>query len=190
VPLLSINKTGVNLMRFRINIIAVLMLLLGVNAMVFARAATQTGYSQDRIFNPADVRIIDLNASSLGAEDSIGPDSQVVYGPISLSTSSNEPMYSGFKVTFTGGTVTSGDSVSIAYQIINGSNLSDTVASGWTPIDTVINAAEDTPWTSLSSEAGRAIVLRIYGEDSTVSVISGKIQLVLKRGGTWNAKME
>jgi hypothetical protein len=136
--------------------------------------------------NPEDVVWLTLHDNLPTSADTFAAaDTSQVYGPFVLTAGKGDPMFKAFRVYFIGG-LTSGDSVQIAYQIISGSKMSDTIASGWTVVDTVTDGGKVMAQVDISAKPGRAIVFKITNVDSTAVNIINWVRVALRRAITFS----
>jgi hypothetical protein len=133
---------------------------------------------------PSDVSWIEFYDNDItDAADSIGPDSNVVFGPYKLTDASGEPMYEGFQILCKMPFTASGDSIDILYSLCNGNTLADTTT--WKMIDTLAYT-ESCNYVSLDSAIAPAIAFKFHGFDATQVVILGRIRAYFRKAMTWN----
>lgn len=136
--------------------------------------------------NPGDVVWVTLHDNLPTASDSFKTaDTVQLYGPYALAKDNKDCEFKSFRVYFQGG-LANGDSVDLAYQIIPGSKMSDTVTSAWTVVDTFAVGGKYPAQVDISAKPGRAIVFKITNIDATESDISDWVRVAFRRNATIN----
>jgi hypothetical protein len=158
---------------------------------VYSDAATAVVAGDASIDRPVNYRDIKLGTCNSGANDTIKTGNGIAYGPYSLCVAKGRPAVAGFRTMFSKACFSSGDTIQLGYQIINGSAITDTAASGWTQVDTIIGANGDKGvYVDLSSLPGYSIVFRLFSLDASTVIVQKPIRVYMKETGTtyFNAK--
>lgn len=152
-------------------------------------AADKTVKSDQVFQNPGNVRVVSIGNDG-AAYDTIFAGESNLYGPYRLSTSGNSPMYVGFKAYLPAGTMdAAGDTCSISYQVLGGTNILDTTTL-WTVVDSVKGiTADTTAYVDISSKLGSSIVFRLKNVTaSDTTVLSDDIKVYFEENASVSYK--
>jgi hypothetical protein len=159
-------------------IFLIVVALLALASVSFARNITPTKVTDNATTSVEVWDVSDIVVDSIN--DTIAIGGQNVYGPIPLSN--NDCNYaSGFQGFFNNSTLATGDSAQFAYCITAGRSINDTLA--FTATDTLVAATgEDTPYTALSSTAGKWLWVKIRNIDGTRIELQNRIKVAITYG--------
>lgn len=161
-------------------ITVVLILIIAMVAVSFAA----TGIAGDsRLTSPTNIIAKKLGTCNGSSADTIAASGANVYGPYSISVDNSRGMFTGIQLIAAESCIANADSLRFDYQLIYGDAIGDTVASGWTTVDTIANnSGKIGTYTSLSSAAANAILFRLYNIDADPAGIVAPIRVLFKSG--------
>lgn len=146
-------------------------------------AASVGGSIYDAQSKPSNVAVVQLGTGTGAQYDTIAIAGQNVYGPYNLSVDKSRPQFKGFRLNSLTGTLDSGDSAEVSYQLISGTTLADT-APVWTPSDTLIATGKLGNYQDISSKTGLAIVFKVKNIDATALLVQKKLKVVFQAPST------
>lgn len=147
-------------------------------------AVSSGNYAEPAAFTPSNIKVVEFNTAGTTYDTLIDSGSINVYGPYNLSaskTGASGKIAQGFQLWGDQACFSSGDSVQFDYQVINGTLITDTIASGWTEVDSILGAnGKKGTYTHLDSLAGNNILFRLISVDSDTVTIDAPIKVYFR----------
>lgn len=158
--------------------LSIVLLLFSVS--VFA--ATVHYNPGETIVLPGDEKCITLGDNTFNeSEDTIATTGAIIFGPYNLSMGKGYPAAGGIRFMAEKNSVASGDSLGLAYQVVGGTSITDTVTSGWTSVDSIKgNVGKSGAYTDISQKIGQAIFFRLYNFDADSCAVGAPIRVIMK----------
>lgn len=144
----------------------------------YARGAAYTSPSGES--NAPGLRRIYLTDNDANeATDTVAADEEVLYGPYRFSVERYGQIPDGVFLNVPAGALATGDSLSIGYQVLTDTAITDTSAT-WTIIDTVAGETGSKTYSALTSVFGNNIIFRLHNPDATEIQVAKPISVIFR----------
>jgi hypothetical protein len=121
--------------------LAILSVLFAVGVSLAGTAANSYIGGYAPWVKPCNLTIYKLDSANYKGDDSIGATYSNYYGPFALASDGTVPQFKFMRCLVPKGTFTAACTVSVEYQILSGSNVSDTGVSKFVAFDSIKSGA-------------------------------------------------